>query len=282
MPLAASGVMSLGGSNTTSSVNLELQQSATATIDMNGTNPRFLARTLSGQYSMSAFYSTTSVSFNFVAAAYDSISGSGTFNMIVPATAAAGDFAIWHQAGIGYSAVPPATTISANWTEIGTAGGTTNAFMRSRMHYRVLTAGDPGASYANQRGNLLGGAGYHILVFRPSRTIASVTGVRQNVQVTAGDPAQQTITISSLTAPGLAFGVAFAANNNAITATSSAGLTEPSALSASAWVTRYGFFNTRAGGTGHNSGNLAANQTFDSNDISNDNHLHSGYYTFTF
>ena len=58
MPLAASGEMSLGGSTSNRSVNIELEVSATALISMNDTAVRTLAdkTTPASAISMSDFY----------------------------------------------------------------------------------------------------------------------------------------------------------------------------------------------------------------------------------
>jgi GLEYA domain len=60
MPLAGSGTMSLGGSTTTRSVNLELGRTATAQISFNEAAVRSLAGISSGAISMSSFYGKAS------------------------------------------------------------------------------------------------------------------------------------------------------------------------------------------------------------------------------
>jgi hypothetical protein len=60
MALCASGEMSLGGSTTGRSVNLELGRSATAGICMNETGVRTLAAVPSGAISMNCFYGKSS------------------------------------------------------------------------------------------------------------------------------------------------------------------------------------------------------------------------------
>jgi len=56
MPLAGSGAMSLGGSTTTRSINLELGRSATAQISLGETAVRTLAGVASGAITVSNFY----------------------------------------------------------------------------------------------------------------------------------------------------------------------------------------------------------------------------------
>ena len=60
MTLASSGIMSLGGSTATRSVNLELGRSATASINMNETAVRSLAGVSSGSYGINSFYGKSS------------------------------------------------------------------------------------------------------------------------------------------------------------------------------------------------------------------------------
>jgi hypothetical protein len=67
MTLAASGALSLGGTATNRSVNLELSQSATAQISMNDTNVRTLAGVASGAITLTTdFYNkSASATVNF-------------------------------------------------------------------------------------------------------------------------------------------------------------------------------------------------------------------------
>ena len=78
MTLALSGVMSLGGSTSERSINLELGRSATATISMNEADVRGLADITSGAISLSNFHGKS-----------DSVAGtlSGTGSLSLPANA---------------------------------------------------------------------------------------------------------------------------------------------------------------------------------------------------
>jgi hypothetical protein len=62
MTLAASGALSLGGTDTNRSVNLELSQSATAQISMNDTNVRTLAGVASGAITLATDFYNKSAS----------------------------------------------------------------------------------------------------------------------------------------------------------------------------------------------------------------------------
>ena len=61
MTLASSGTMSIGGTTTDRSINLELGRSATATSSMGETDLRTLAGVASGAISMSDFYGKSAV-----------------------------------------------------------------------------------------------------------------------------------------------------------------------------------------------------------------------------
>ncbi len=61
MPLNASGPISIGGSTTGESINLELGRSATASSNLNETDLRILAGVVSGAISLSDFYGKSNV-----------------------------------------------------------------------------------------------------------------------------------------------------------------------------------------------------------------------------
>ena len=61
MTLESSGTMSIGGTTTDRSINLELGRSATATSSLNETDLRTLANVSSGAISLSDFYGKTAV-----------------------------------------------------------------------------------------------------------------------------------------------------------------------------------------------------------------------------
>jgi len=62
MPLVSSGEISIGGSTTNRSINLELGRSATATSSLNESALRTLAGVSSGQISLSSFYGKSNAS----------------------------------------------------------------------------------------------------------------------------------------------------------------------------------------------------------------------------
>lgn len=98
MTLNASGPISLGGSTTGQSINLELGQSATATASINATNFRTLANVASGQISLSNFYGKSN-SFGWISY----ISGTGALqsssSFFVDAS---GNSYFGYRGGVGY------------------------------------------------------------------------------------------------------------------------------------------------------------------------------------
>ena len=79
MPLVSSGEISIGGSTTDRSINLELGRSATATSSLNESALRTLAGVASGTISLSSFYgkSNASVAISNQSAQNLSAAGSG-------------------------------------------------------------------------------------------------------------------------------------------------------------------------------------------------------------
>ena len=75
MPLASSGQMSIGGTTTDRSINLELGRSATATSSLGESALRTLAGVSSGAISMSNFYGKSSLTVNYPSAATASFFG---------------------------------------------------------------------------------------------------------------------------------------------------------------------------------------------------------------
>lgn len=80
MTLAASGVLSMGGTTETRSINLELYRSATSTIDLNDSEARYLANVFSGNISMSDFYNKTYFIFG-----QEEFTSPGTYDWTCPA-----------------------------------------------------------------------------------------------------------------------------------------------------------------------------------------------------
>jgi len=115
--MVSSGNISLGGSTTVGSlnegVNLELGQSATATITMNDSNARSLAGVSSGQISMSDFYGKS----RFIPL---TVTLTGNTNGVSMATMRAGSGPTWSTTGT-YTAGISAFTLNVNGHIYGAA-----------------------------------------------------------------------------------------------------------------------------------------------------------------
>jgi hypothetical protein len=148
MPLNSSGQISMGGSTTGQSINLELGKSATAQISLNDADARTLAGVASGQISLSNFYgksnaiqylgrwasnvSSTSTTFD--------ISGTDNFgnsfgglqqdDLVIVATG-------WVQAS-GTDGNPGVT--SAGWTEVADLYTGGNRTCNFAVAYKVMGA----------------------------------------------------------------------------------------------------------------------------------------------
>ena len=119
MTLAASGAISLGGSTTNRSVNLELSQGASAQISMNDTNVRTLAGVPSGAIILPTnFYGKGGATVNFVDVnVYASSSGSG----------ASAGYQI-NTNGFDYQRINGADTLLSQWVTPSSAGGNYEVF----------------------------------------------------------------------------------------------------------------------------------------------------------
>ena len=118
MALNASGPISLGGSTTGQSVNLELGQSATAQVSMNDTNVRTLAGVSSGAIVMPTnFYGKSSATVNFTDAYVLSTNSS-------PATAA---YRV-NTNGFAYEGVQGVYSVLEQWVTPSSAGGNYEVF----------------------------------------------------------------------------------------------------------------------------------------------------------
>jgi hypothetical protein len=115
----------------------------------------------------------------------------------IPAEAHAGDLAVLFDRSSGASI--PDEVDPSGWTKVRT--DTTTGAARSTVFYRVLTAGEPGQEITGMKSNTDKKA---ILVFRPSRTIISISVGSSNGEGTVDAPAEQTITIAAVDGTELA------------------------------------------------------------------------------
>lgn len=118
MTLNASGPISLGGTGTNSSINLELGQSATAQVSMNDTNVRTLAGVASGAITMPTnFYGKGAATVNFT----DQYIAS---NQSAPATAG---YSV-NSNGFDYERVQSVSSVLTQWVTPTSAGGNYEVF----------------------------------------------------------------------------------------------------------------------------------------------------------
>lgn len=135
MTLNSSGPISLGGSTAGQSINLELGQSATATVSLNDTNVRSLAGVASGAIIVPTnFYGKSNVSFSpdggTTAGTAVYLSSDVSFET-AQVTITCTQSAVWNWTRTG-SGVPAATASIANG-----GSGTTMIFTLDRYDYGI-------------------------------------------------------------------------------------------------------------------------------------------------
>ena len=120
--------------------------------------------------------------------------------LTLPSGWAAGDLAILME----YLGSSGAVTLGSpsGWTDIDSV--TTLSSYAGRFAYRVLQSGDTNivtGSTSDEKATAL-------FVYRPSRAIAAVTASSKNKELTAGNPASQSVAASGLSTPALVLALA--------------------------------------------------------------------------
>lgn len=118
----------------------------------------------------------------------------------IPATAQAGDLAVLYDLARGI-VTPPTPATPSNWTTISGLTASTSAGVLS---YKILVAGDPGATVTGMDG-LISDA-KSLAVFRATPSLAGVTVLEPAEESTAGNPSAQVKTAQSAY-PYLVYGV---------------------------------------------------------------------------
>jgi hypothetical protein len=142
--------------------------------------------------------SISPVTLTFVAASY----ANGTTTIDMPAGAQAGDivFVIDRLTGTGSLTLFRTPLTSASNSFAGhqtTSGGSSTTFMGCRISSRVLVSGELG-TITNLINNVTSTAHRTIaLLFRPNTAITSTTYTITGGEFTSGNPAVQTVTVSS-------------------------------------------------------------------------------------
>jgi hypothetical protein len=148
------------------------------------------------------------VTLTFVAASY----ANGSVTIAMPTGAQAGDivFVIDRLTGTGNIAAfrTPLTSGGLSFTEHQTtSAGSASTFMGARISSRVLTAGNLG-TISNLINNVTSTAHRTIAVlFRPNSAITSTTYTTTGGESTTGNPAVQTVSVSSQPQAAMAMAV---------------------------------------------------------------------------
>lgn len=128
--------------------------------------------------------------------------------IVIPSTAAIGDFVFLVDRALSSSAIPTTVTPSG-WTNIadtslldGTVG------MRTVVSYKKLVSGDPGSTITGMNGGT--GNTKMMLVYRTNLTTATLSSVSQ--QTSAATISGGTLTLSGLAQPYIGFSIGTAAS----------------------------------------------------------------------
>lgn len=132
--------------------------------------------------------------------AYVASADSSAATITIPATAQAGDLAVLYDLARNIIGTPTLVTPSG-WTTLSDLTGGTGAAVLS---YKILGAGDPGATITGMDGNIADAKSLE--VFRATPSLAGVTVLESAEQYTAGNPTAQVKTAQSAY-PYLVYGV---------------------------------------------------------------------------
>lgn len=135
---------------------------------------------------------------------------SSTASITIPAGAAVGDWAILVDFAVKTAGTPSAV-VPAGWTHNTSLGGT-SATSRVAVLWKILAAGEPGASITGMDGNASDQK--VMLVFSANAAISTGTFASMTTETTNGNAADQTVTAGSGHAPLIVLGLA--ACNDAI------------------------------------------------------------------
>lgn len=135
-------------------------------------------------------------SVSFVASATSLNSATVT----IPASAQAGDLAVLLDASSA-STTAPTTVVPDGWTPDVNSFINAATAMRSIISHKVLVGGEPGTSVTGMDSST---DRKIMLVFRPSRPIASVIVSTPTAQIIDTDPASQQILMAGAAPPGIA------------------------------------------------------------------------------
>lgn len=197
-------------------------------------------------------------SFSFL----DSGSSSASSTVTIPATAQAGDLAVYfdtNETNTTFSQPTGFTLVDSNIN-----------LRRSLIAYKVLVSGDPGS---NITGSTAGGSndGKIVLIFRPNGTINTVTVNDLATIATISAAGSQTINVNGVAAPVIAISQYTATVGITAGEYDFSTLTVVLPVAGNEMVTGYQIFNTSA----------SADITISNNTDNGSNILQSFYLTFT-
>jgi hypothetical protein len=185
MPLNASGAISIGGSTTGESVNLELNLAATYTSSLNDAAFRTLAAVPSGAISLSNFHGKSNLQLSYVTYATTT-----SQTLTIPATSQVGDIAVYVNRATGIISTPT-EVVPSGWTSVSNVTAT---YTRSIIAYKILVSGNPGSSITVMNATYDSTV---MFIFRPTTTISSLSNASLNGQGTDSDPTAQTVSAQS-------------------------------------------------------------------------------------
>lgn len=128
-------------------------------------------------------------------------STSGTYTISIPSTTQTGDIAFLFDR---INVQSTNNTTPSGFTNITTYNGSTHKWTLS---YKILTSGDPNTSVTGQSTTTTTAHRKLMLFYRPNWTIAtvSINDLEQNAVIAVTTIANQTLSMSSLTEPGIGF-----------------------------------------------------------------------------
>lgn len=181
--------------------------------------------------------------------------------IVIPAGAAIGDVAVladfaWSLAG------DPTDVVPTGWTGLVEDEGNNARF---RISYKILTAGNPGATITGMNGN--SGDAKLMFVFRASTHVKTVTASTWLAETADADPASQAVSASGQNTPLVVLG--FCSANVAVFNVASPAFDAEVAIGNDDLRGGYKIYNASP-----------ADHTIDMADLGDDNALASGYLIF--
>jgi len=197
---------------------------------------------------------------------YTNYATTTTSSITIPADAKIGDIAFLFDTPVNSTSTAPSNVVPSGWTQIYTGFGGTVDASRQTVSYKILQSGDAGSSITGMTGESFRKA---MLVFTPDQPINSVNFSTPSIEITDGNPAQQSLSMAGNTAPLLGFAVYRCSNNPVSPRTSSLTMNEIEVITA--FYIKYIIYNF---------GDTPQDGTVDMNDNGGTNGLSSFFAVF--